>query len=242
MRLIKLSAIGSTNDYLKELSSHEEIQNFTVVTAETQTNGRGQMGAKWDSQSGKNLTLSVLVKKPVPNISQIFDLNVAVSAAICEVLECLGIAEISIKWPNDIMSGKKKIGGVLIENSVKSAVEISSVIGIGLNVNQDNFEGLPNASSLRLVAGYEFDKWALLGDLVAHLEKCVSALSSEPAKLWEFYIRRLFKKNIPMPFKDAHGQNFMGIITGVSEIGKLKVQLENGSVAEFGLKEITLLY
>ena len=120
MQLIKLDAIDSTNEFLKGLSSNQLLENFTVVTAENQTKGKGQMGAIWNSEPSKNLIMSVLVTDFVTDINQIFDINIVVSVSIIQVLQDLNIPELSIKWPNDIMSYNKKIGGILIENSIKS--------------------------------------------------------------------------------------------------------------------------
>lgn len=242
MRLIKLNAIGSTNDYLKELISREDTANFTVVTAETQTSGRGQMGSKWDSKPGSNLTMSVLVKDPAINAANVFDLNVAVSAAIIRALQPSDIPGLCVKWPNDILSGKKKIGGVLIENTVRSAENIISIVGIGLNVNQATFENLPQASSLSIIMGKEFDKWQLLYSIIEALEGTVLQLHTDRAQLWESYISSLFKINSPMPFQDQHGKKFMGMIKGVAPDGQLRVQLEDDSEALYGLKQLTMLY
>ncbi len=106
MKLIKLDAIDSTNDYLKQLSSVSVVENFTVVTTKNQTNGKGQMGTIWKSESGKNITFSILIKNILYNYNQIFDLNVVVACSIIQVLEVFSIPNLTVKWPNDIMSGK----------------------------------------------------------------------------------------------------------------------------------------
>src|SRR4051812_26319982 len=120
MNRIKLDAIGSTNDFLKELSAAESVENYTVVTAENQTKGKGQMGSQWDSEVGKNLIMSVLVKEFIQDASRIFNLNIVFSVAVIDVLKAVEIPKLTIKWPNDIMSDNKKIGGILIENNFKS--------------------------------------------------------------------------------------------------------------------------
>ena len=149
MYIIKLNAIDSTNSYLKKLALEKPLAPFTVVWTTNQTNGRGQMGSNWVSEEGKNLTFSVLVKDVVENIEGIFDLNVCVAVTLIEVLENYNLSNLAIKWPNDILADKKKIAGVLIENSIKSSGEIVSIVGIGINVNQENFSDLPQASSLK---------------------------------------------------------------------------------------------
>lgn len=243
MKLIKLDAIDSTNDFLKQLSGEQSLDNFTVVTAENQTNGKGQMGAKWNSEKGKNLMLSVLINNLLNNISEIFDLNVAVALSVLTALENNNIPNLSIKWPNDILSDNKKVAGILIENSIKSNGEISSIIGVGLNVNQLNFEGLPKASSLAVIMKTEFEKELILNQFVESLKlNCDLLLNKSASQLWNNYNNKLFKKGIPMVFLLPNGTQFMGIIQGVNSLGKLAVKLENDTVKTFGIKEIQLLY
>lgn len=242
MKLIKLDAIDSTNEFLKGLSSNQILENFTVVTAETQTKGKGQMGAVWISEPGKNLIMSVLIKEFTLDINQIFDVNIVVSTSVIQALEELNIPELAIKWPNDIMSYNQKIGGILIENSIKSDGTIFSIVGLGLNVNQINFENLPKASSLAIVCKSSFNKEKILFKIIEKLEQNVQNWKRNSDSFWKKYTDNLFKKGIPMPFSDAKQQNFMAIIQGVSPIGKLKILLENDSVSEFDIKEIQMLY
>jgi len=242
MQLIKLDAIDSTNEFLKGLSSNQILENFTVVTAENQTKGKGQMGAIWNSEPSKNLIMSVLVTNFVTDINQIFDINIVVSVSIIQALQDLNIPELSIKWPNDIMSYNKKIGGILIENSIKSDGTINSIVGLGLNVNQMNFENLPKASSLAILCNTTFDKEKILLKIIENLEKNIQNWNQNSHLLWSEYTKILFKIGIPMPFSDENQHNFMGIIQGVSSIGKLQILLEDDSVSEFEIKEIQMLY
>ena len=242
MKVIKLDAIDSTNEFLKGLSNKQELENFTVVTAESQTKGKGQMGAVWASEASKNLIMSVLVKDFLSNVSQIYNLNIVVSFAVITVLESYKIPDLSIKWPNDIMSYNKKIGGILIENSIKSDGTIISIVGLGLNVNQIDFENLPKASSLAAVCNKQFDKEELLFSIMDKIESNIKLWRQQSDFLWSNYIEKLFKKGIPMPFSNQNNQNFMGIIQGVSSVGKLQVLLDDDSIAEFDIKEIQMLY
>jgi BirA family biotin operon repressor/biotin-[acetyl-CoA-carboxylase] ligase len=242
MKLIKLDAIDSTNEFLKGLSNKQELENFTVVTAENQTKGKGQMGAVWASEARKNLILSVLVKDFLSDICQIYNLNIIVSLVVIEALESYKIPDLSIKWPNDIMSYNKKIGGILIENSIKSDGSIVSIVGLGLNVNQTNFENLPKASSLAVISNIKFDKEDLLFTIIDILEQKIKVWEQQSNVLWQNYSDKLFKKGIPMPFSDVNNQNFMGIIQGISAIGKLEILLEDDSISEFDIKEIQMLY
>ena len=246
MKLIKLDAIDSTNDFLKALSSRDELDNFTVVTAENQTKGKGQMGAKWESESGKNLIMSALVKDFLYDNEQVFNLSLIVSLSVIDALKTLNIPDLSIKWPNDIMSYNKKIGGILIENTLKSDGRIVSVVGLGLNVNQTNFEELPNASSLAVISGHTFDKELLPALIIEKIQQKIDSWESNSAVFWSEYFNSLFRKGIPMPFKNLNtevfGQNFMGIIQGVSSVGKIQILLEDDSVSEFDIKEVQMLY
>ncbi|SCY03796.1 biotin--[acetyl-CoA-carboxylase] ligase [Flavobacterium caeni] len=238
MRFVKLDATRSTNDFLKELSAAEPLENFTVVSAESQTQGKGQMGAVWTSEAGKNLTMSVLAKDVVADIQSVFLLNAAVATAVVDVLKRHAIPQLQIKWPNDIMAGNKKVGGILIENSFKSDGSVSSVVGLGLNVNQTNFNGLPQASSLSLATGRMFDRDELLVQIAEAVKENAGQL--EPA--WERYSSLLFRKGVPTAFQLPNGERFMGIIADVTLEGKLQVQLEDGSLVVFGIKEIQMLY
>lgn len=242
MNIIKLSATNSTNDYLKGLCADRHVENFTIAVCENQTAGKGQMGSVWEVQPGKNLTFSILIKDLLLEINEIFNLNAAVAVSIVEALEAFSIHGLSIKWPNDILAGNKKIGGILIENSIRNDGEIFSVIGIGINVNQTDFNGMPRASSLALVTGREYDKDALLMAVAEKLKRNISRILNKDTKsVWDIYHQKLFKKDAPMPF-EKNGQRFMGIIKGVTQSGNLEVRLEDDTVAQYSIKEVQLLY
>lgn len=242
MKLIKLDAIDSTNDFLKGLSSSQSIENFTVVCAETQSKGKGQMGSTWVSEPSKNLIMSVFVKDFLSSINSIFDINIVTAVSVIQALETYNIPELSIKWPNDIMSYNKKIGGILIENSIKSDGAITSIIGLGLNINQINFEHLPKGSSLAVICNSSFDKEEILLKIIEKMEHNIQFWTKSKIYLWDFFSNTMFKKGIPMPFSDKNQQNFMGIIQGVTKFGKLQILLEDDSISEFDIKEVQMLY
>ncbi|WP_367752143.1 biotin--[acetyl-CoA-carboxylase] ligase [Flavobacterium sp. WC2430] len=242
MKLIKLDAIDSTNEFLKGLSSKQKLENFTVVTAENQTKGKGQMGSVWSSEAGKNLIMSVFIKDSLSDVNQIYNLNIAIALAVIQSLETFNIPNLSIKWPNDIMSYNFKIGGLLIENSIKSDGTLSSIVGLGLNINQTNFDNLPKASSIAKICDSSFDKEKVLYSIIDKIKQNIDKLKNDSDSMCDEYVNLLFKKGIPMPFKDSSNQNFMGIIQGVSNAGNLQVLLEDDSISEFSLKEIQMLY
>lgn len=243
MHIIKLNAIDSTNTYLKELAAKQMVQNFTVVVADNQTNGRGQRGSNWEVETGKNLTFSVLIKNVLLNFEEVFNLNVVVAVSIFQTLSDLKIPEISIKWANDILAEKKKICGVLIENQFKSNAEILSIIGIGLNVNQESFVNLPQASSIKNITGKEWSKDEILLAFLTKFQSNINRYQNEgSAYFWQIYHENLFKKDIPVAFEDSNSNRFMGIIKKVMPNGLLQIELEDDSLQLFDIKEVKMLY
>lgn len=246
MQIIKLNATESTNAYLKELLAEVALNDFTVVIANEQSKGRGQMGTLWESEPGKNLTFSVLKRHDEFKVAQQFMINVVVSMSLFEHLKMLQIPDLSIKWPNDILSGHHKIAGILIENMLSGDTIQSSVIGIGLNVNQMHFNNLPNVSSLKLILGKNQDLEELLDALLATMQKTFESLRSNNQRKGSFLIEKyksvLFRKDKPSTFRNEDNELFMGFITDVSPEGKLIIVLEDNVKKEFGLKEIKLLY
>ena len=242
MKLIKLDATDSTNSFLKGLTQKQNLESYTVVSAKMQTNGKGQMGSSWVSEEGKNLISSILINKTVTNITAIFNLNITVAVSLLQALHDLNVTHLSIKWPNDIMAGNQKIAGILIENLIKENGEIKSIVGIGLNVNQTDFENLPKASSLKNRMNQDFDIDSILENIVHKIEENVARLqNNETDFFWKTYENHLFKKGKPTLF-EANQEQFMGIIQGVTRNGMLTIQLEDDSIKEFGVKEIVMIY
>lgn len=241
MRLVKLDAIDSTNNYLKELIRSEEVENFTIISAVEQTQGRGQMGSSWVSEKGKNIIMSVLVKDFLVNAEQVFDLNIAFSLAVLSVLKKHQIPDLAVKWPNDIMSGNKKIGGILIENSFKSNGDIQSVIGLGLNVHQTNFNQLPQATSLFVVAGRDFDLDILIFEMVSELKSIINHWPLMRENYRAQYTADLFKLNQKMEFKKVDETQFEGSIIGINQFGKILIKNQD-DIFDYDIKEIQMIY
>lgn len=243
MRIIKLSAIDSTNSYLRNMSAKEELDDFTIVTAQNQTQGRGQMGSVWASQSSKNLMFSVFKEVYQFNLEHPFYISIATSLAVIKSLKGFSIPKLYIKWPNDILSEDKKICGILIENVIKQNQFMASIIGVGLNVNQIEFDDLPRASSLKLISGKVYNLDELLNTIITNLKQYLVLLKNgDMAILKAEYELYLFRKNKPSTFKDAEGFVFSGYIKGISDSGNLQVLLEDEIIKEFELKELSLLY
>lgn len=243
MNIIKLDAIGSTNTYLKEILTHSNLENFTVVVAENQFQGKGQRGSVWVGEVGSSLTFSVLVKDLLVSPEYVFDLNILVALSVYSSFKKLYNLPFSIKWPNDILSYNKKIGGILIENIIKASGETLSIVGIGINANQENFNNLPQATSLYKLHGQKVNKeevmLSILESLAGYCQKYIE-LGSE--FVWEEYRSCLYRINVPSVFERVSGERFMGIILGVTKYGLLKVKKEDETIEEFEIKQIKLLY
>lgn len=243
MQIIKLDATESTNTFLKELAKKGSLKDYTVVWAKNQTKGRGQRDGKWQTEPGKNLTFSVLKRMEDFQPNNHFELNMAVSLAVFNTLVQLKVPRLSVKWPNDIMSGSKKICGILIENSIVGTSLKSVIIGIGLNVNQTLFPRNPKASSLYNQTGQMFDLEELLNKLLDNLKAGLGSLENGFGEvIRQEYQLNLFRKEIASTFLSPEGESFNGIIKGVGKEGKLKVALEGNRLVQFDLKEISLQY
>lgn len=243
MRIIKLNAIDSTNVYLKDLLHAKSMEDFTVVVADKQLKGRGQMGTVWESESGKNLTFSMLKQNVGLKVTQQFVLNMQISLAVYDALQELNVPNLRVKWPNDILSGKTKICGILIENILSGSIINASIIGIGLNVNQVNFGKLPKVSSMKALLGQNFDLDEVLQEITKKLRNRLLKLQTIAfSELKESYEKVLFRKDKPSTFETPDGELQMGFIRGVSEEGKLVVTLQDNIQKVYGLKEIKLLY
>ena len=242
MPIIKLDAIDSTNNYLRRLISEEAVADYTVIMAKRQTHGRGQMGTIWNSDKGKNLMFSLFKDLSMHDVEFPFYISMAISLAILKAFKTLNIPDLRIKWPNDILSADKKICGILIENVIKNKLR-STIIGIGINVNQTKFENLPKASSLKNITGIHYNLDEVLQLVIKFTKEYSTLLQHEK---YDFvkneYETSLFRKNKPSTFKDAEGVLFAGFIKGVTKYGKLQVILEDEIVKKFDLKEITLMY
>lgn len=243
MQVIKLNATDSTNTYLKKLGQTVHLSDYTVVVAAAQLKGKGQLGAIWQSEPGKNLTFSLLKKFDNLAVNDCFLVNICISLAISNCLKEYSVPDVSIKWPNDILSGTTKICGILIENLIQSNQIKSSIIGVGLNVNQVSFTTLANASSLKLLLGKTFNLDELQTRLLYFAKNYFSMFDSSAFdQLRNEYQAALFRKDKPSTFMDQNGKRFMGFIRGVSVHGKLLVELEGAITQEFDLKQLRLLY
>ena len=242
MNIIKLSAIDSTNDYLKNLLLKNTLENYTIVTAEIQHKGKGQMGGEWKSEPSKNLMCSIYLNNSTIKLSNQFSINMVVCLAIKKSLNKFNIPQLSVKWPNDIMSGSSKLCGVLIENIVKSKSIQNIIIGIGLNVNQTEFNNLPNASSIKQISGKHYNTDEILIEIVKDIKFYFNFLNKKNLiELQKLYEANLYRLNKVSMFKLADSNLVSGYIRGIKKDGRLKIIMENDLEKDFGIKEISLV-
>lgn len=236
--LLRLDSVGSTNSYALGMLRSGEVPEGTVIIARSQPEGRGQRGNTWESETGKNLTLSIVYKPQFLPVAQQFDLTRAISLAVCDLLrEVLPEGKVKIKWPNDILAGELKIAGILIENVLREHIIMASVAGIGLNVNQEAFAFAPQAVSMFNVAGRDFDLQELTEILCDHLEaRYLQLRSGKTAALREAYNRELFGLGKKLRFKEGE-REFYAIMKGVTESGQLRLE-EEGKERLFSFKEV----
>jgi BirA family biotin operon repressor/biotin-[acetyl-CoA-carboxylase] ligase len=237
---IELQTVDSTNLYAERLLKAGKVEEGTVILAREQTSGKGQGENKWESEHGKNATFS-LVLFPVflPPGNQ-FILNKAISLGVLEFL--LGLqpeVKLSIKWPNDIYAGSRKIGGILIRNSVCGNVFESCIAGIGVNVNQDTFSpGLPNPVSLKQITGMDYPVRDAVDIIVAGIDRHYQLLQTgthEP--LDQEYREHLLGIN-EWRYYSIDKNVIKGRIRDVDESGMLIMELEDGSTRLFNHGEI----
>lgn len=241
MKIIKLSAIDSTNSFLKELERKNDQENYTTVVTDMQTKGRGQMHTEWVSEPHKNLTFSTLINLNKLKTSHNAYLSFTISLAIIDTLRKYDIPDVKIKWPNDILSGNQKICGVLIESTISKDQIINSIAGIGLNVNQKHFDPKLHATSMIHFLKKETHLDTLLQQTVENIKRYIQYIEGENfTELKTLYLKNLYKIDIPTAFKDTNQHVFMGIIKDVTDQGCLVLELEDESLKEFDLKELSL--
>ena len=242
MNVIKLDAIESTNDYLKSAV----FINTQVAYTYNQFKGKGQRGNKWMSEPGKNLAFSIKIYPKNIDIKDQFKINVIFSLLILNTLKALQIPDIKIKFPNDIMSGNKKICGILIELKVKGSEIDNIIIGFGLNVNQENFGELPNASSLKLISNLNYDLDVIsnlfIQNLTRHnyLNKLFN-LNSGFDKTLEHYNQNLYGLNSNSIFQ-KNKSRFTGKIKSITSSGGINILKKDGRVQTYNFDQIKMMY
>lgn len=244
MNFLLLEEVDSTNSYV---SLHGgELDDMTMVIADSQTAGRGQRGNSWESERGKNLTFTLLHRPCGIEPRLQFAISEATALAVADYLGATGI-EARVKWPNDIYVGDRKIAGILIENSLTGSRIDSTRIGVGLNVNQREFlSDAPNPLSMWQITGREEDISHVAASLGAHLERRLlqAADADGRRKLHEEFLGRLWRGDgHPHPFRRrADASEFSGVIKDVSPEGPIEItDMATGRSESFMFKEVEFL-
>lgn len=229
--------LPSTNDEARK----PHYVGGDVVVADFQTEGRGQRGNKWSSQAGQNLMFSVVVQPRALRASHQFVLLESVALALVDAFALWGI-DTTVKWTNDIYVGDCKMVGVLIENSLSDGVVARSVVGIGINVNQTQFDAsLPNPTSMALVCGREFSLSEVLESVCRALARRLDALNEGcDEEIHNEYCRRMYRLGVESTFELPDGSRFRGTIRDVERGGALIIDTADGE-RRFLFKEVAFV-
>lgn len=235
--LVYMPECHSTNaEALTLLQDTQQVAEGTVIITDNQTAGRGQRGNTWESEAGKNLTFSIILKPVFLHPKDQFKLNMAISLGLYDYLTS-HVGNVKVKWPNDMMLGHQKTCGMLIENQISGQHLVSSVVGIGLNVNQQRFS-VDTATSIAIRKGHEFDLNQVLNELLQWIEGRYLQLRAD-IDLKEEYVNALYARGKKRSFKSGE-EFFEGVIRGTDDVGLLEVEVENGK-RYFDLKQIQLI-
>ena len=215
----------------------ETLPEGTIIITNQQTAGKGQRGNSWEAQPEKNLTFSLVLRPLFLQANQQFQLNMAISLGILDFLNHhqKGFA---VKWPNDIYYGEKKIAGILIQNNLKMKNLETSIIGIGLNINQENFS-YPKATSLKLITTKEGSLQILLEQLGSFLEsRYIQLKKGNLQTLKNEYLNQMLGYCEDRLFEAD--EIFNGRITGIDKDGRLEIETSTG-LRYFAFKEVAFL-
>lgn len=236
-KAIYLDEVDSTNRYLLEYQPTEG-EDATICVADFQTAGRGCGSNSWESERGKNLLFSLLIHPTDIEAREQFHISMAISLAICDAMQSYGMKDVSVKWPNDIYWKDKKLCGILIENRLSGTFIRDSIIGIGLNVNQDVFlSDAPNPVSMRQILGREFNRDEVLRRILAKLNVCRCMVDFTYMR----YNAMLYRRGKGFfPFRDASG-DFMAEILETDRSGLLMLRKQGGEVQSYAFKEVQFI-
>lgn len=246
--ILVFDELQSTNAFLHDRISAGADINDTVVVARYQTAGKGMGDNRWESRAGENLLFSIALNVSFLKAEEQFRISQAVAIAILNVIsnKLLNTSNsliVSIKWPNDIYVGQKKLAGMLIQNTISGMMMQTSIIGIGLNVNQMEFsDDVPNPVSLKMLTGNDFSLDLLLKELIVNIKNAVEKLQTEQGKedIDVIYRRHLFRCGEWADYEI--GGEFKTLkINGYDKYGRLCLCDKNGRDFVCDIKEIRFI-
>lgn len=237
--LVYVPECHSTNTLASELCQRTSTTEGTIVITDNQTKGRGQRGNTWLSDPFKNLTFSLILRPTFLKPADQFNLTMAISLALRDFLTHSILGSVKIKWPNDLLVNDKKVCGILIENTITGEAIQYSVVGIGLNVNQDS-NLIETATSMKAMAGHDFSLPDECSRLCEFLERrYIQLRSGKITELKNDYLSSLYGKGEPRRFEDVTGE-MQGVIEGIDQHGRLLIETPAG-LKSYDLKEIRLI-
>lgn len=237
MEILKLDSVDSTNTWISQ--NEKELPEVALVYAEAQIAGRGQRGNSWESEPGKNITASLIFHPEEFRAVNQFTISEAIAMAIVSFLKDYGV-EATIKWPNDIYAGDKKICGILVEHVVTGKNIQRTIAGMGININQTEFlSDAPNPVSLTMLTGKTYNVEALVRNLALHLEKAIKNLD-ESEKIHSEFKGLLWRKGKDLhPYNDKiRGEKIMAAIEDVERSGMLILITSTGEIRKYAFKEV----
>ena len=241
LKYIHLEQIDSTNAYLQQQQSEADIRNW-VVSADEQTAGKGMGSNGWESEVGKNLTFSLALDVSFLPAERQFLLSEAVALGLIQALdEILPAKKLQIKWPNDIFFDNRKLAGILINSTIKANKMDVSIIGIGLNVNQMQFQDWPtHPISLQQITGKEYDLETLLERIAESVYYKVEILKPNPKAIETAYLQRLYRYRTWADY-EVDRKVLRLFMTGIDTFGRLMLVDEEDKTYCFDIKEIKFL-
>ena len=229
-----LDITTSTNDDARD----EKYREGDVVWADFQTAGRGQRGHIWHSKRGENLTFSVVLEPTFLPIAEQFSVSEVVALSLVDILSEYGIGA-RIKWTNDIYVGDKKLVGILIEHSLAPTTLRRTIVGIGININQTEFDAsLPNPVSMAQLLGRELDAEEVLHCFLKHLQRNYATLREMQNVLHERYNSLLYRLNEYHTYALPSGEKFSAKILGTAPNGALRLEDKKGTIKDYLFKEV----
>ncbi len=240
--IVRLREVDSTNNYAANLISTTNPPEGTVIMAYSQLSGKGQRGSVWTTKPGENLTFSAILYPKHLKAEQQFIMSRLAALAVAEGIEEATGLVAEIKWPNDILIRQRKVAGILIENVWNGNAISSCIIGVGINVNQQKFDGLPNASSLTNELGRPLETEFVFERVLALMNYYYQVWQrGQVQRIEQAYLDKLFQFGQPAAYK-IDGETVMGTIIGVQENGRLQLKIATGQVLNFDIKEIAFVF
>tara|TARA_R110002050_G_scaffold200591_1_gene335507 strand:- start:51741 stop:52487 length:747 start_codon:yes stop_codon:yes gene_type:complete len=230
----------STNELAALALKSAKVIEGAMFSANNQTKGKGQRGRVWESHPGQNILVSYVFFPVFLKASEQFALIKAVSLTVKDLLDKYLMDKVKIKWPNDIYVNDLKIAGILIESSMKGDYMGSSIIGIGLNVNQKNFGNVENGTSVILETGKGCDVNMFRNELSYHLERRYRMLKKDPKSMDGEYQNALYRRNIKTKYLINDSEKEMTLI-GVDDLGQIVLQNDMKQQIAFAMHQVRMI-